>query len=187
MNVVCDNLPSFLPGLFLYIQKSNMMNSQSFHCTIASGLSPIEASERINRVWDWWTKSFEGASARAGDTFTVRFGKTFVSFRVAKMIPGKKTVWDVTDSYLAWLDKREWNGTRIIFEITASGGKTDVTMTHEGLVPEIACYENCQEGWTFYIEKSLAALLSTGEGLPDKKYSNDAQEATASAAAGTSK
>jgi hypothetical protein len=177
-----------LPGRLIFVDtKSKVMNSQSFHCTITSGVSAVEASERINRVWDWWTKSFEGASARAGDTFSVRFGKTFVSFRVAEMLPGKKTVWDVTDSYLDWLDKREWNGTRIIFEITTEGGKTHVTMTHEGLVPQIACYEDCREGWTFYVEKSLQALLSTGKGLADRKYSTDPEGAAASAAAKATK
>jgi hypothetical protein len=32
----------------------------------------------------------------AGDSFTVRFGETFIDFTVSKFLPYKKVVWNVT-------------------------------------------------------------------------------------------
>jgi kynureninase len=74
----------------------------------------------------------------------------------------------VTASHLHFIaDTREWDGTRVVFDLAESAGVTTVRMTHVGLRPGIACYDNCQAGWTFYIGTSLRALLNGGPGQPD--------------------
>lgn len=144
------------------------MTMQDYHCTITANLSPKEAFDRINRVGDWWTSDIEGSSRNLNDVFTVRFAETFVTFKISELIPGKKVVWQVTDGYLHWLnDKKEWNGTEIVFDISTVDNATQVDMTHVGLVPGIECYDNCEKGWNHFIKDSLFKLLTENKGVPD--------------------
>jgi hypothetical protein len=61
------------------------MTGQDYSVSITANITAEDATERINRVADWWTKSFTGASGKVGDAFTVRFGETFVNFAVARL------------------------------------------------------------------------------------------------------
>jgi hypothetical protein len=144
------------------------MTGQDYSVSITANITAEDATERINRVADWWTKSFTGASGKVGDAFTVRFGETFVNFAVAEIVPGRKIVWRVTDCNLDFIeDKKEWKDTRVVFDISAAGPPTTVTMTHAGLVPGVECYEACRKGWNFYITESLQKLLRENQGMPD--------------------
>jgi len=143
------------------------MNQQNFQCSIAADVTPAEAFESINQVNQWWAKNFEGSSQKRNDVFTVRFGDTFVTFKISEMVADEKVVWDVTDCYLPWLnDKTEWNGTSVVFEISPVGDETQVAMTHVGLVPEVECFTACEAGWNRHIKGSLFNLLTKHEGAP---------------------
>ena len=48
------------------------MTGQDYSVSISANIRAEEASERINRVADWWTASFAGASEKIGDTFSVQ-------------------------------------------------------------------------------------------------------------------
>jgi hypothetical protein len=146
------------------------MEPRDYRSSIVSPLPPAEALERISRVSDWWTRSFSGRARETGDTFQVRFGETFVEFAVAERVPGTRVVWEVTDCNLHWLkDKKEWNDTRVVWEVAPRAAGSTVTMTHSGLTPEVECYPNCESGWNFYVGKSLLKLLEENSGLPDGK------------------
>ncbi len=145
------------------------MSSNDYRATISAKTSAGEAFSKIGRVSEWWTTGFEGKSQKAGDKFTVRFGKTFVDFRIAQIIPGKKAVWEVVDCNLDWIkEKKEWKGTKIVWEVSSKNGIAEVEMTHVGLAPGAECYNDCRIGWDGYIQKSLFKFLTEGEGLPDK-------------------
>ena len=58
------------------------MTGQDYSASITANITAQEAAERINRVADWWTAGFTGASGKVGDAFTVRFDETFVDFAV---------------------------------------------------------------------------------------------------------
>ncbi|WP_426670138.1 hypothetical protein ACPPVU_02610 [Mucilaginibacter sp. McL0603] len=143
------------------------MNQQNYQCSIAADFTPREAFEGISQVNEWWAKNFEGSAEKLNDVFTVRFGETFVIFKVTESITCEKIVWQVTDCYLPWLkNKTEWNGTSVMFEISSLGDKTQVTMTHIGLVPEIECFSGCEAGWNRHFKGSLFKLLTEHAGVP---------------------
>ncbi len=145
------------------------MMESNFQCSFTADVAPQAATDAISNVPAWWARNFEGASRAAGEVFTVRFGDTFVTFRITELVPGQRIVWKVTDSHLHWLtDKKEWNGTEVQWDVSRNGDSTEVTLTHVGLVPEIECYENCKGGWTFYATESLYELLTKGQGSPNQ-------------------
>ena len=144
------------------------MKNQDFHCSIVAKGNAREAFKNISHVQAWWGTDVEGNTEKLNDIFTIHFGDTRVTFKVTEIIPDKKIVWEVTDSYLPWLkDKIEWTNTRVVWEVFTESDKVKIDMTHVGLVPGIECYENCEKGWTFYVEESLFKLLTEGKGQPD--------------------
>ena len=144
------------------------MEKQNYHSSITANIDSKKAFESISRVSEWWATHFEGDSKKSGDVFTVRFGETFVTFKVVEVVPGKKIAWQVTDCHLHWLkDKKEWAGTEIDWEVVAKGNATQINFTHVGLVPEIECYNDCSKGWNFFVKDSLFKFITEGKGLPE--------------------
>jgi hypothetical protein len=84
---------------------------------------------------------------------------------VTELTPGKRVVWLVTDCYMPWFaDKKEWLNTRLIFDATENDGITELKFTHEGLTPDIACFKDCEKGWTHWIKTSLFSYFTMGKG-----------------------
>jgi hypothetical protein len=132
--------------------------------------TPEEAFAAINNVRGWWSGEIDGGTDKLGDEFTYRYQDVHYSKqRLTQLIPGKKVVWLVLDSYLKFVkDKAEWNGTEIMFEVSKNGQKTEVRFTHLGLVPEVECFGACSNAWGFYINGSLRSLITTGKGEPNQ-------------------
>lgn len=144
------------------------MKQLDYHCSITTNVTPKEAIKGISRVADWWAKNFEGNAKNLNDIFTIRFGETYVTFKITEMIADSKVVWLVTDCYLHWLkDKTEWSNTKVVWELSAKNNSTEINFTHVGLLPQVECYDNCVKGWDQYVKGSLQKLLDENKGLPD--------------------
>ncbi len=131
---------------------------ESFNTTIEVTKSPDYVFSCLREVPKWWSKDFEGSSAKLNDEFVIHHpGAHYSKQRLVEVIPGKRIVWLVTESTLSWLqnDRHEWIGTKMIFEIKADGAKTLLHFTHEGLVPDKECYIRCEQGWTMIITERL--------------------------------
>lgn len=144
------------------------MHPQNYQCTITAPVSPADAFEKISRVGDWWAVNFKGSAKELHGRFTVHFARTTWSLmEIIDFKPDQRIIWDVVDCYLPiFKDPYLWKGNRICWDITRDAGLTRVTMTHEGLVPGVECYEDCRKGWNFYVGESLFKLLTEGKGLP---------------------
>lgn len=143
------------------------MEQQNFHCSFTTNVSAQEAINGISLVDEWWAKDFEGSSQNLDDVFTVRFGETFVTFKITELIPNTKAVWTVTNCYLPWINnKTEWTGTKVVFEISTENDATKIDFTHVGLIPKTECYNDCIKGWTEHVPGSLFKLLNEGKGQP---------------------
>lgn len=143
------------------------MSKKNFHTAITVNASAQEAIKKINQVDKWWAKKVKGKSDKLNDKFSVDFGETFVDFQIRELMPNKKVVWLVTDCNLHWIDnKKEWNGTEVVFEISSAKNKTKIDFTHIGLVPGVECYEECEAGWTEHVTNSLVKFINEGKGNP---------------------
>jgi len=152
---------------YLSTSKTLKMQGKDFHTTIIVNASAEEAMKKISQINLWWVKNFSGKPEKLNDKFHVPMGETFVDFQITELVPNKKMVWKVTDCYLPWLrDKKEWNGTKVVFEISGKENATQIDFTHIGLVPGIECYNVCEEGWNGHITNSLVKFINEGVGHP---------------------
>jgi hypothetical protein len=142
------------------------MNTTDFTTAILVNQSSHEVFNAINNVSGWWQGKIKGSSNKLNDEFTYRMKEFhFSKQKVVELIPDKKVVWLVTESQLNFIkDKNEWTGTKIIFEITEQGNKTQLRFTHVGLDPKIECYGACSNAWGQLVEQSLFSLITTGKG-----------------------
>ena len=147
------------------------MTEQHFTVAFTVDQTPEEAFAAINDVRGWWSGEIEGSTDKLGEEFTYRYKDVHDSKqRITELIPGKRVVWLILDSYLNFTkDTAEWNGTEVVFEISKKGEQTEVRFTHRGLVPAFECFHGCSNAWGFYINGSLRSLIATGKGEPNQK------------------
>lgn len=144
---------------------------KNFTTTILVDQTPQEAFHAINNVRGWWSEEIEGTTDKLHAEFKYHYEDVHrCHLKIIEFIPDQKVVWSVLDNYFNFTkDEKEWTGTKIVFEISKQGNKTQIRLTHVGLVPEEECYLICQDGWTNYINKSLFSLITTGKGKPNAK------------------
>ena len=143
------------------------MKKRDFNSSISAKISTDDAVKRISKVPEWWGVSFTGSSEKQHDQFIVKMGgDSYFDFTVTEIIPGKKVVWLVTDCNMPWYsNKKEWTNTKLIFDLSENNGETTLHFTHEGLAPDVECYNDCESGWTHWIRTSLLSYFSTGKGV----------------------
>jgi len=134
--------------------------AKNFTYSFTSSKTPSAIFELLLHIEQWWSGKYEetikGESEKVNDEFTFKAGggAHYSKQKLIELIPNKKIVWLVTDSKLNFIsDPSEWVGTTFSFDISTEDNKTKVTFMHDGLVPEIECYDACSGGWTQYLEQ----------------------------------
>lgn len=147
------------------------MQNQDFNLTFFVEQSPKQVFDAIINVRGWWSETLQGSSENLNDEFTYIHGDIHYSrHRLIEVIPNQKVTWLTLDSKLSFVEQQnEWNGTQIVFEVSAQDNKTKLHIAHIGLVPGLQCYQGCSKGWTYYLQNSLLPLIITGKGNPDPK------------------
>lgn len=136
------------------------MNNKDFTYSFESGQSIEAIFETLIDPGKWWVgffdESISGKSEIVDDEFTFIAGGGMhnTTQRLIELIPNKKITWLVTKSNLSFLTKTdEWTNTRFCFELSPNGNNTKITFRHEGLQPEIECYNSCSAGWMHYLKQ----------------------------------
>lgn len=146
------------------------MKASDFTTTLMVDQTPKEVFNAINNVRGWWLNNIEGRTDKLNEEFKFyEDGRLEFHFRIIELIPYEKVVWLVLDqNFKVSEDKHEWRDTTVIFEISKKGSQTQLRFTHQGLTPQLECYETCQNSWTKYIQISLFNFIKKGEGQPNK-------------------
>lgn len=143
------------------------MKTQNFTLTLLTDKTPQKVFEAIKNVRSWWSGFYSeeiiGDTENLNDEFSFRAGGDvhYTEHKLVEVIPDKKLVWLITKSNLNFTEKTdEWTGTKMIFDISKKGDKTQLTFTHEGLTPQVECYDACAPAWTQYLENKLLPLIN---------------------------
>ena len=136
------------------------MKEDSFKKSFKTSKSAEEVFNLLLDIEQWWSgiygEEIKGESKKIGDVFTFKAGggAHYSKQKLIELIPNEKVVWLITDSTLSFLSNTgEWINTKIGFTISTEENSTVVTFMHEGLVPQIECYNACSGGWTRYLDK----------------------------------
>jgi uncharacterized protein YndB with AHSA1/START domain len=151
------------------------MKTQDLTITMQVDQTPEEVFNAIRNVRSWWSgyysEEIEGDTEKLNDEFSFRAGGGvhYSRQKLIEVIPNKKIVWLVTDSKLDFLEKKdEWTGTKVIFDISTKVNKTQLVFTHDGLMPEIECYNSCVPAWSQYLQNKLFPLITKGKVTTNK-------------------
>lgn len=146
------------------------MPATDFTYTLETKQTPQQVFQAILNVRKWWAgyyaEEFEGNTVNLNDEFSFRAGEGahYSKQKIVELIPGQKIVWLIMESKLSFLKKAdEWTGTKVVFEIVKNADKTQLTFTHQGLHPEIECYNSCAPAWAQYLQNKLLPLITTAE------------------------
>ena len=146
------------------------MKGQNFTASILVEQTPEKVFAAINNIWGWWSEDVDGATNTLGQEFMYRDKHLWCKMKITELIPDEKIVWHVLESEMDDVEEgKEWNDTKLTFEIANKDAKTQMNFTHFGLVPDLGCYSVCSKAWSFYIKSSLQRLITTGRGEPIKK------------------
>ena len=152
------------------------MNTNGDHYTrvISVTAQPEDAYRALTTDFGaWWTTTHGGKFAEPGDRVKFTFPPLVSNwtFEARTLVRNKQVELECVAAYHVMTEqpaapKDEWLGTRLVFNIKPSGGKTEISLTHQGLTPGLTCYEVCRMGWDTFFVDSLAQYLTSGTGKP---------------------
>jgi uncharacterized protein YndB with AHSA1/START domain len=147
-------------------------SASDYRCTVryAAPVARVyDAAAQPGGPAGWWTTSGGGATER-GKRMRLNWSDTdYVVFRLDELDRPTAMRWtcvEQRDGNLAQPD--EWVGTTLSFRFSAEGDGTRLDFVHHGLVPALACFDACEDGWAFFLRRSLKQLVEAGEGLPHR-------------------
>lgn len=115
----------------------------------------------------WWCAGAPAVGDQGAELRLDWSATDFVVLRVDELEPPRAMRWTCVAQHDRNLPRAdEWVGTSIAFRLAPEAGGTRLEVVHEGLTPQLECFEACDRGWDFFLRRSLRALVEAGEGLP---------------------
>ncbi|MFA6277628.1 MAG: SRPBCC domain-containing protein [Pedobacter sp.] len=141
------------------------MANQNFQYSFTTSKKIDEVFTHLIDPKNWWVGLFgetiAGKSNLMNDEFSFRAGEGvhYSNQKLIELVVNKKISWLVTESNLSFLkNTNEWAGTKICFDLEKEGDYTKITFTHDGLMPQIECYDSCSSAWMQYLQNLKAYL-----------------------------
>ena len=139
---------------------------------ISINVKPELVFKAITKEIDKWWTELSNKINKVGDQLIVHFeDSTFWKIDVIEFIPNSSIEWYVESANhnLENLSRKdEWEMTRIKWEINENENGSTLTLIHDGLIPNLECYNICKAGWNYFLG-SLKDYLESGKGRPYKK------------------
>jgi uncharacterized protein YndB with AHSA1/START domain len=111
----------------------------------------FEAITSTAAISEWWVKAT--GAATAGGELVVWFGDTRLNIDVEAAERASRVHWAVRNCEI----EPTWDGTSIIFDLSpGDAGGTRLDFRHQGLTPQLECFEMCSSGWV----QALGGLMN---------------------------
>lgn len=97
--------------------------------------------------------------------FRVSWGEPWYEFELLEYRQDQEMVWECIDANqkikgLKNIEK-EWVGTKIHWKLVAlTQDRTELEFRHEGLVPELICFEFCSASWGHFLKEALVNYIA---------------------------
>lgn len=147
------------------------MTVNSYTREIVVSNSPNAAYRALTLEFDkWWTPGSNSIRS-VDDTVTFRFDSTYWIMRAKILVPNEYVELECVEAHhvhegLPPSILKEWEGSKLKWNIEKRGEKISIAFVHEGLVPTLGCYDICEAGWDHFFVESLKDYLDKGKGDP---------------------
>lgn len=111
----------------------------------------FEALSTLEGIRGWWDGSISGDPAEHGELrFAVADSDDYALMKVDSVIFPTDVAWSVIeDSGYGG----EWISTAILFHLEEDiDGSCALVLRHQGLIPALDCYSDCQSGWDHHLQ-----------------------------------
>jgi len=150
------------------------MTEKNYTRTISVNASPRAIYQALTEGFEqWWTSADGNGFKQTGDRIKFTFPPLVSHWTLeAKVLEANERVeLECVEAYHDFNDhedtpKQEWLGTNLIWTIISYDDHTDLQFTHDGLTPDLHCFDVCEAGWDMFFVSSLKAYLDTGIGTP---------------------
>jgi uncharacterized protein YndB with AHSA1/START domain len=121
----------------------------------------FDALTTVAGLASWWVPVTGSGTAGGELRFAFGAGQTLVA-HVQEASRPSTVVWHVESCNVA----PDWVGTSPTFTVSRSAeGGSELTFRHEGLGPQLECYDQCRAGWDHFLPR-LQAYVESGAGAP---------------------
>lgn len=156
------------------MQTKRQTSPLNYAATIDVAASPAQSFEAIATQMDqWWTKTTEGQLLSIGDRVKVIFPPHFGfwTFEAVTIEPSHLISMRCVDARHSVEGQpetieQEWMGTLIHWQFDTLDSGTRISLIHDGLTPQLDCWEICQDGWNHFFKGSLKDFLDGTEPSP---------------------
>ena len=123
----------------------------------------FDAIATLDGLRGWWTPLATGSDQPGG---TIRLEFEGMDEHIDLRVVIRRRPAEVAWLLLEHTSLGEWAGTTVRFALRPlDESRCTVEFRHEGLSPRLACYEDCEAGWDYFLG-SLVALAQDGIGRP---------------------
>ncbi len=141
-------------------------NYESRLTMAASADIVFAAVATIPGLQGWWTPHVTG-SAEPGHELHFMFDG--VDERITMRVDDRRAPTTICWTCVEHTGHPEWIGTQPMFTVVArtqpGAGGSELRLCHRGLEPSLACFEQCERGWDYFLH-SLTDFATTGRGAP---------------------
>ncbi|HSU98286.1 MAG TPA: SRPBCC domain-containing protein [Gemmatimonadaceae bacterium] len=146
-----------------------MLKGTSFHAQrriVAAPEVVFRALTTPRGIAGWWTHLVTGAFTERG-VIRLEFDgmDEHIDLRQDALQPNRLVEW----TCLEHSSLPEWRETTMRFMLEPSDANaTDLNFEHDGLSPELKCYNDCRRGWDHFLH-SLSDFAERGSGSPFRR------------------